>query len=229
MNKIGYKPIVKWIIPIILLCIHIVYIEKIVYYNVRVLVHWGCYVILLVYLLCIGEIKPVFVEFKKRVKEVQFVLKVLGTFLLSFAIAMTIVYYFAKDLNVMYPLWQPLSKIGIGVWVILYIFLQPLVDSIIYHKWVLGKDRLGVSKMLILVVVMLRTFVETGIVIYSKDSSIPQEGFLSLACWSALCVFALSYILFKNIALTYTGEVLFRIALVMTIFIGMPQYYIPGI
>lgn len=229
MNKSMKKPVVKWIIPVMLLGLHIFCMEKVPFYNVRVWMHWGCYFFLFIYLLRIGEIKPVLKEFQKCIREVQFLVKTVSVFLIAFVTAILIVYFLAEDLNVMYPLWQPFSTIGIWVWGIIYIFFQPLVDNVIYHKWILGDEKSGVSKVMIFVVVMLRTYVETGIVIYSKDSMIPNEGFLALACWGALCVFAISYMLFKNAALTYTSEVMFRIAIIMTVFIGMPQYYIPMI
>lgn len=226
MNKIMDKPMAKWLVPIVLLLVHIFYIPKLAAYNMQVLLHWGCYLLLFLYLSGAGEIRIMGREFRRSIGKLNFLAKVLITFCVAFVSAMLIVYFFAKDLYMMYPVWQPLSIAGLVIWAFAYVFLQPLVDNIIYHKWMLG-DGTGSAKILVIVVAMIRTFLETGIIIYSKNSEIPQESFLALALWLASVIFACAYVMFKNAALTYTSEVLYRIALVITIFIGMPQFYIP--
>lgn len=226
MKNFKIKTIARWILPLFIMLLHIFYINKLYFYNIKIALHWGSYIILFLYLICMGEGKSLFFELQQGIRKLNFTVKAISISVLAFAGTVLIVYFFAKGLNLMYPLWQPLSPVGLIFWGIGYIILQPFVDTILYHKWLMGSSKKEVSKILIFLVAMLRTYVETGILIFDKQSAIPQEGFLALAFWLGACIFVGAYVLYRNVALSYMSEIIFRAALLITVFAGMSQFYI---
>lgn len=59
--------------------------------------------------------------------------------------------------------------------------------------------------------------------IYSKSSPLPEHGILSLAFFAVSAIFTTSYLCTKNEAVSFGAEVLYRLALVIAVFIGMFQ------
>lgn len=213
----------RWVLPAALLCFHSLYLPTVVLYDVKIGLHWLCYGVLFCYLFYLGQVQSVFKKLWDGLSALSFVGKTFLALILALIGAMAIILPFSTQTSPMYPLWQPLPGMWLIPWALAYIVLQPLVDNILYHKWLLGNCNTPTTRIAVFLVILLRTYVETGMLIYSKDSSLPERGTLSLAFFAVSAVFAFSYLYTKNEAVPFCAEVLYRLALVIAVFIGMFQ------
>ena len=212
-----------WMPPIGLLCLHVILLPRLPFHNFKLGLHWVCYLILFVFLCCLSEVKQLFLGLKSGLQRPSFIKKAVIGFFISFGIAMLMLYFFSTEIAPMYRLWQPLDTSWLPLWILAYVVLQPLVDNILYHKWLIGTAAPESARFLLLLVVVVRTYVETGILIVNKNAPIPDNGFLALVFFAISVVFVLFYYQTKNEALTFLIELLYRVALVTAVLTGMPQ------
>lgn len=213
----------RFIIPIIALAIQLLYIPMIPYQNVKINLHWLLYIIVFVYLLLLGDIRQLFRKLMCGLHSFKFCKKTILYFLTAFAVVMVLLVSKSEPFSPVYRLWNPSSTTLLVVWVPLYIIVQPVVDHIIYYHWFIGNTDSGVAKIMIVLSATARTFAETGVLILDKNSAIPDHDFLALGLWVANIIFAVCYFNTKDEARSFLVEALYRLALVMTVLIGMPQ------
>ena len=183
----------RWVIPTIALAIQMFYIPSMQFYNVQSGVHWLLYIIVFSYLLSTPYVKELFFKLIYGLRNSKFCMQVLIYVLAAFTVLMTILVLNSEPFPPMYRLWQPHSVAGLLIWPPLYVFVQPLSDNIIYHKWIVGTKSNVNARFMLLGVAIVRTFAETGVLIVNKYSTINGQPFISIALWTINVIFAICY------------------------------------
>lgn len=217
------KNILKWVFAAAFFIIQCFVVPQIYFYNIKIEAHWLLYILLFIYFFVLGDMKQLFQKLRYGLSSRDFLIKTIVVFCFSFAIGMVMIYSFSNETNPIYPLWQPLYEPLLWLWIPLYTILQPAVDNILYHKLVLG-DRAG--GYYLLAVIVFRTFAETGLFLLNKTSNISDNQMIVLALFSVNTIFSICYFTSKNESFSFLVESMYRLAMVITVLVGMPQLLI---
>lgn len=216
------KTILKWGVPAAAFLIQAFYVLRIEHYGIKIGLHWLLYILLFIYLCVFGDIKQLLQKMKHGMTGRRFSVWALLCFGIAFCSVIAILVFFSTFSDPIYPLWQPFSPTLLFLWIPLYVVIQVMVDHIIFYKWFLNEGASG-NKIFIILVIVLRTFLETGVLVLSKDTPLQDASFLALALYCANTVFVLCYFKFRDESLSFVAEALFRFSMVITVLVGMPQ------
>ncbi|MGL5259903.1 MAG: hypothetical protein ACRC7V_07320 [Lachnospiraceae bacterium] len=217
MNK---KIILKWCIIILFFSIQCFVVPRIYFYNIKSMVHWLIYILLFICFFVLEDMKQFFQRLHYGITSRNFLVKAIAAFCFTYVVAIVLIYVLSDITSPIYPLWQPLHSPILWVWIPLYIILQPIVDNILYHKLLLG------TSANIFVVIILRTFAETGLLIFNKTSAIGDNQMIILVLFCVNAIFSIFYFTSKNTAFSFIVELMYKMAIVITVLIGMSKLLI---
>lgn len=217
------KNILKWFFSASFLIIQCFVVPKIYFYNIKINAHWLMYIMLFICFFALGDMKQLFQKLHYGLSSRSFLVKAIAAFCFSYAIAIALIYSLSNISRPIYPLWQPLYEPFLWLWIPLYTILQPAVDNILYHKLLLGTSINGYK---LFAVIVFRTFAETGLLILSATSIVSDNQMIALALFSVNTIFSIYYFKSKNASFSFIVESMYRMAIVITVLIGMPQMLI---
>lgn len=190
-------------------------------YDLALISHWTCYVLLFICIYFSHDGRILTNKLKLGLTQKAYVFKAIIIFMISFTISMIIVYFLGTSSKPLYYIWQPYTDFGIAIWFFGYVFIQPFIDNIIYHKWLVNIDNPLPTKYQIIMVSFIRTYVETGVLILDKNIPVDDGGLLSMALWIPFAISGLTYFNTKDESLSFVVDMLFRLATFAVVLLGM--------
>lgn len=205
----------KFLFPVLVFGVHLLFITQERIWNL----HWILYIALFIYVTSLGETKKIVREIYDNLKQISFLIKVLAVFLLTLAVVLAILNISSESI---YPLWMPFwNPLLFLPWILLYVLIQPLVDTVVFEKWLIGSGEDGGAWMKAgaLLAMLLRTYIETGEIVVKNG----EISMASLAYYMTVAIPILFYLFTKKASVSYLGEVLYRISIavmIMAVFWG---------
>ncbi len=211
LQRLRQSPLGVMLFPALLLVLHAVLVTP----NRLFDLHWGIYLMLFAYCLMLGEVQSLVHELRREVHKRSFLLLVLAVFFGSLLFTVG-VYHRGDDL--FYEVWFVPYEVLPLFWVFFYVLLQPVVDTVIFEKLLIGEDGV-LAKVCVLLSIVVRTYLETGGLWLNQAAD--SADMLALAYFVSVAFPTVSYLITRKASVSFMGKVLYRasVAIMILLFV----------
>lgn len=207
LQRLRQSPFGVLLLPALLLVLHAEVITPKQLFDL----HWGVYLVLFAYCLMLGEVRSLFRELGREVHKRSFLLMVLGMF---FAMLLFTMWVYGWGNSVFYPVWFVTDEALPLFWVVFYVLLQPIVDTILFEKLLMGEERL-LGKVCVLLSIEVRTYLETGVLMLHTATG--SMDMLALAYFVSVAIPTVCYLVTKKASVSCMAKVLYRVSVALMV------------